>query len=77
MADVPEIEMAHMVSPSPFTPLGTKGMGEGGAIGAPTAVINAVQDALAPFDITIDELPMSPDRLLPRIKAARAAGGGG
>jgi carbon-monoxide dehydrogenase large subunit len=77
MADVPEIEIAHLVSPSPFTPLGTKGMGEGGAIGAPTAVINAVQDALAPFDITIRETPMSPDRLLPMIKAARAAGKGG
>jgi carbon-monoxide dehydrogenase large subunit len=70
-ADVPEIEMSHLVSPSPFTPLGTKGMGEGGAIGSTTAVVNAVQDALAPFGITIRELPLSPDRLLPLIRAAR------
>jgi carbon-monoxide dehydrogenase large subunit len=72
--DVPNIEVRHHVSPSPFTPLGTKGMGEGGAIGSPAAIVNAVQDALAPFDVTIRELPISPDRLLPLLKQGGAAG---
>jgi len=72
-ADVPSIEVLHMASPSPFTPLGTKGMGEGGAIGAPAAVVNAVEDALSPLGVTISETPVSPDRLLRLIKAARSA----
>jgi carbon-monoxide dehydrogenase large subunit len=39
--------------PSPFTPLGAKGVGEGGAIPGPAAVANAVEDALTPFGVTI------------------------
>ena len=74
-ADVPPIEVSHLELPSPFTPLGTKGMGEGGAIGAPAAVVNAVEDALAPLGIAISEIPLSPDRLLPLIRAAQAAKG--
>jgi carbon-monoxide dehydrogenase large subunit len=73
-ADVPPVEVLHIESPSPYTPLGTKGMGEGGAIGAPAAVVNAVEDALTPFGITITETPLSPDRLLPLIAAARRGG---
>ena len=72
-ADVPSIEVLHLVSPSPFTPLGTKGMGEGGAIGAPAAITNAVQDALSPYGVTIRELPIRPDRLLPLIRQGRQA----
>jgi carbon-monoxide dehydrogenase large subunit len=73
-ADVPPIEVTHLQLPSPFTPLGTKGMGEGGAIGAPAAVVNAVEDALAPLGIAISELPLSPDRLLPLIRQAQRGG---
>jgi carbon-monoxide dehydrogenase large subunit len=72
-ADVPPIELLHMESPSPFTPLGTKGMGEGGAIGAPAVVVNAVEDALSPLGVHVRQLPVSPDRLLPLIKAAKAS----
>jgi 2-furoyl-CoA dehydrogenase large subunit len=62
-ADVPNIEVEHIVTPSPFTPLGTKGAGEGGAIPAPAAVANAVEDALAPLGISITRLPIRPSDL--------------
>ena len=63
-ADIPSIEMDHLVSPSPFTDLGTKGVGEGGAIVGPSVVINAVEDALAPFGITIRATPLGPEYLM-------------
>lgn len=58
-AEVPAIEHVHVETPGPG-PGGYKGVGEGGAIGAPPAVINAVADALAPFGVTITKLPVSP-----------------
>ena len=48
-AEVPDIEYGHVVTPASTNPGGHKGMGEGGAIGSPAAVLNAVADALAPF----------------------------
>jgi carbon-monoxide dehydrogenase large subunit len=62
-SDVPEIEHDHVETPSPG-PGGYKGVGEGGAIGAPPAVVNAVADALAPFGITITRLPLSPSAIV-------------
>jgi carbon-monoxide dehydrogenase large subunit len=62
-AEVPAIEYGHIETPSPG-PGGYKGVGEGGAIGAPPAVVNAVADALAPFDVTITELPLTPSRIV-------------
>jgi carbon-monoxide dehydrogenase large subunit len=61
-ADVPTIEFGHVETPS-NTPGGHKGMGEGGAIGAPPAVINAVYDALAPHGVELLRQPLSPSRL--------------
>ena len=58
-AEVPPIEYGHIETPSPG-PGGYKGVGEGGAIGAPPAVVNAVADALAPFGVTVTRLPLSP-----------------
>jgi hypothetical protein len=52
-------------------PGGFKGMGEGGAIGAPAAVINAVADALAPFGATITTQPLTPPFVLGLITDAR------
>ena len=40
-----------------------KGLGEGGAIGAPAAVVNAINDALSPFGVSIDEIPATPQRI--------------
>ena len=72
MADVPEIEYGHVVTPS-SGPGGYKGVGEGGAIGAPPAVINAVADALAPFGATITRLPLRPEVILSLIDQAGTA----
>jgi carbon-monoxide dehydrogenase large subunit len=62
-AEVPSIEYGHIETPSPG-PGGYKGVGEGGAIGAPPAVVNAVADALAPFGVTPTRLPLSPSRIV-------------
>jgi 2-furoyl-CoA dehydrogenase large subunit len=63
-AEAPDIEVARLETPSPFTALGLKGVGEGGAIPAPAAVANAVEDALAPFGVTIRSLPITPERIV-------------
>jgi carbon-monoxide dehydrogenase large subunit len=57
--EVPIIEYGHIETPSPG-PGGYKGVGEGGAIGAPPAVVNAVADALSPFGVTLNRLPLGP-----------------
>ena len=61
--DVPDIEVDRLEPPSPFTPLGAKGVGEGGAIPGPAAVANAVEDALQPFGAVVRELPLTPERV--------------
>jgi carbon-monoxide dehydrogenase large subunit len=61
-AEVPAIEYGHIETPSPG-PGGYKGVGEGGAIGAPPAVVNAVADALSPFGVTVTRLPLDPSRV--------------
>ncbi len=68
--EVPEIEVAHCVSPSPFTPGGIKGMGESGLIVTPAAVALAVEDALAPFGARVDRLPLAPETVLGMIQSA-------
>ena len=60
--DVPAVEMAHTVTPSPLNPLGTKGVGEAGAIPTAAAFAQAVEDALE-GRVEITEMPMSPNRL--------------
>jgi carbon-monoxide dehydrogenase large subunit len=62
-ADLPAIEIAHCVSPSPFTPGGIKGMGESGVIATPAAVACAVEDALAPLGFEVARLPLTPETL--------------
>ena len=61
--DVPACEVGHLETPTPLTELGVKGMGEGGAIGAPSALANAVADALAPFGAKVTDLPLTPERV--------------
>ena len=61
--EIPEMEAVHLETESPSTLGGYRGMGEGGTIGAPAAVANAVADALAALDIQINELPITPERL--------------
>jgi carbon-monoxide dehydrogenase large subunit len=62
--DVPRAEIHHIETPSPFTEGGIKGTGEGGAIGPPAAIANAIADAFGPADLDIAELPITPERLL-------------
>jgi carbon-monoxide dehydrogenase large subunit len=61
---VPAVEMAHVESPSPFNPEGIKGAGEGGTIGALATIAGAVEDALAPFNLTVDALPIRSEDLM-------------
>jgi carbon-monoxide dehydrogenase large subunit len=69
--EVPEIQTIHLETESPSTVGGFRGMGEGGTIGAPAAIANAVADALAPLGIEIHDLPITPERLFRAIRAAQ------
>jgi carbon-monoxide dehydrogenase large subunit len=68
--DLPFIETVHLECPSPRNPLGSKGLGEGGAISPPAAIANAVEDALTPFGVRITATPVSPARLRALIQDA-------
>jgi 2-furoyl-CoA dehydrogenase large subunit len=72
--EAPRVDIGHIVTPSPFSTLGTKGCGEGSAITAPAAIANAVNDALAPLGVVLNRLPLSPSALW---HAMREAAGGG
>jgi carbon-monoxide dehydrogenase large subunit len=60
---IPVIENYHTETPSPSNPLGVKGVGEAGAIGAPPAVVNSVLDALAPFGVRHIDMPLTPEKV--------------
>jgi carbon-monoxide dehydrogenase large subunit len=61
--DVPSFEIGHLETPSPTMPGGIKGMGEGGTIGAPAALGNAVADAVAPLGVAVTALPIAIESL--------------
>src|SRR5262249_12324244 len=69
--EIPPMEVVHLETESPTTLGGFRRMGEGGTIGAPAAVANALADALSPLGIEINELPMTPERLFRLITAAK------
>jgi aerobic carbon-monoxide dehydrogenase large subunit len=69
--EVPAIELHHIESPAASSITGAKGLGEGGTIGAPAAIINAVNDALAPFGVSIDEMPATPQRIRAALRAVK------
>jgi CO/xanthine dehydrogenase Mo-binding subunit len=68
--EVPMTEKVAVVTPSPFTPLGAKGCGEGAIHTTPAAVMCAVNDALAPLGTLAREVPAAPNRLWKLIQAA-------
>ena len=70
--DLPTFKIGHTTTLCPGNPLGVKGCGEAGAIGASAAVINAITDALSPLGIKHVEMPARPDRLWSMIEEARA-----
>jgi carbon-monoxide dehydrogenase large subunit len=67
--DIPEYVLGHTVTPSPSNPLGIKGVGEAGTIGATPAIANAVIDALEPLGIAHLDLPLTPERVWRAIQA--------
>jgi carbon-monoxide dehydrogenase large subunit len=68
--EIPPIEIRHLETMTPASVTQAKGLGEGGAIGAPAAVVNAINDALSPFRVSIDELPATPQRIRAALRAA-------
>ena len=70
-SEVPAITTRHLETESPSTVGGFRGMGEGGTIGAPAAIANALADALAPFGAEIFELPMTPERLFRLVESGK------
>jgi carbon-monoxide dehydrogenase large subunit len=71
--EVPDIRVLHMQTPSPYTEFGIKGLGEGGAIGPPAAIVSAVNDALRPLKAEVHDLPLTPDRILAAIEISECS----
>jgi carbon-monoxide dehydrogenase large subunit len=67
--DLPPIRVGHEVTPSPFSNLGAKGVGESAFSAAEAALMGAVNDAMNPLRTRIDEFPLNPERLLRAIQA--------
>jgi len=71
VAETPAIEIRHFETLTDASVTKAKGLGEGGAIGAPVAVVNAINDALAPFGVSIDEFPATPQRIRAALRNAQ------
>ncbi|HEX3062570.1 MAG TPA: hypothetical protein VHP55_07850, partial [Usitatibacter sp.] len=74
--EVPSFDLLDMATPTSYNPLGVKGIGEAGTIGATPAVHNAVVDALSPLGIRHLDLPTSPLRVWRALAAARDGSAG-
>jgi carbon-monoxide dehydrogenase large subunit len=72
-SQMPHLEVAHTVTPSPVNPLGIKGCGEAGTIASAACVVNAVTDALAPLGIVHIDKPLTPARVWAAIQQAKGA----
>ena len=75
--DVPDIGIVHIEAELPNNIGGFRGMGEGGTIGAPAAIANAISDALAHMGVEVNKLPATPERLFQLVRAAQSARPGG
>ena len=69
--EVPMTEKRALCTPSPFTPLGAKGVGEGAMHTTPAAILYAINDALAPLGVRVREVPASPLRLWTLLQSAK------
>ncbi|NMH97802.1 xanthine dehydrogenase family protein molybdopterin-binding subunit [Pseudonocardia acidicola] len=67
----PPIEILHLETPSPVTPLGTKGVGEAGCIGTPSVLLSAVEDALRPLGVRVERTPLDPQRVRALVREAQ------
>lgn len=70
--DLPIVEVHHFSTPTDRTPMGAKGMGEGGTIGAPAAVLNAVNNALVHLGVQLDRVPIRPSDVIAVMELASA-----
>jgi carbon-monoxide dehydrogenase large subunit len=70
-ADLPNFTTDRTVTPSTTNPLGTKGVGEAGAIASPPAIINAIVDALRPMGVTDVKMPATPENVWRAINAGK------
>jgi carbon-monoxide dehydrogenase large subunit len=75
-ADLPMFKVGNHATACTHNPIGIKGVGEMGTIGAPPAVINAVLDALAPLGVTHIDMPATSEKVWRAIRAAGEAQGG-
>jgi carbon-monoxide dehydrogenase large subunit len=66
--EMPDIVCAHIETPTLQSQLGAKGVGEAGTAGAPAAVMNAINDALAPLGARVTRMPFTPERILQALK---------
>jgi carbon-monoxide dehydrogenase large subunit len=66
--EMPDIVCAHLETPTQQSQLGAKGVGEAGTAGAPGAIMNAINDALAPFNARVTAMPFTPERILRALK---------
>ena len=67
-SEMPDIEVAHVQTPTKSSLLGAKGAGEAGTAGAPGAVVNAINDAIAPFGVSTFDQPVTPQKILRALK---------
>lgn len=68
--EMPDIHVAHVETPTATSVLGAKGAGEAGTAGAPAAVMNAINDALQPFNVLVTSQPITPEKILQALKSA-------
>ena len=69
-SEMPDIEVAHVATPTRSSALGAKGAGEAGTAGAPAAVMNAINDALSPFGVRMTSQPFTPEKILRALRSA-------
>jgi len=70
--DVPTITVGHQETPSPYTPYGIKGAGEGGRMLTPAILSAAIEDALSPHDVRITSLPITAEKIVEWVATASA-----
>ena len=70
--EIPPIDIVHQETPSPKTLGGFKGMGEGGSINSPAAIVSAVNDALSPFGAVANHTPLTPDWIVGAVRGGLA-----
>jgi carbon-monoxide dehydrogenase large subunit len=69
--ELPSLQIEHQETPSPFTPLGTKGVGESGMGGTLAAIVSGVEHAFPELDLRLGQLPLTPERVWKALRDAR------